>query len=89
MEDSESLLSNPELDAMITRLKRREYLSKSEVKALCQSAKEVLGDEQNMHDVPAPVTLVGDIHGQFDDLLELFRIAGDCPNTNFLFLGDY
>lgn len=89
MEDSESLLSNPELDAMITRLKRREYLSKSEVKALCQSAKEVLGDEQNMHDVPAPVTLVGDIHGQFDDLLELFRIAGDCPSTNFCFLGDY
>ena len=57
MEDSESLLSNPELDAMITRLKRREYLSKSEVKALCQSAKEVLGDEQNMHDVPAPARL--------------------------------
>ena len=42
-----------------------------------------------MHTMPAPVTVVGDIHGQFYDLLELFRIAGDLPNTNFCFLGDY
>ena len=39
-----------------------------------------------MH-IAAPVTVVGDIHGQFFDMLEIFKIGGFCPNTNYLFLG--
>lgn len=44
-------------------------------------------EEGNVVGVPIPVTIVGDIHGQLHDLLELFNISGKCPDTNFVFLG--
>lgn len=43
--------------------------------------------ESNVIHIAAPVTVVGDIHGQFFDMLEIFKIGGFCPNTNYLFLG--
>ena len=43
--------------------------------------------ESNVVHIDAPVTVVGDIHGQFFDLIEIFKIGGWCPDTNYLFLG--
>ncbi|KAM2609908.1 hypothetical protein TB1_038065 [Malus domestica] len=59
------------------------------VKVLCEKAKEILMEESNVQPVKSPLTNCGDIHGQFHDLAELFRIGGKCPDTNYLFMGDY
>ncbi|KAJ8431679.1 hypothetical protein Cgig2_007501 [Carnegiea gigantea] len=78
-----------DLDRQIEQLKRCEPLKESEVKALCFKAMEILVEESNVQRVDAPVTICGDIHGQFYDMKELFRVGGDCPKTNYLFLGDF
>ena len=52
-------------------------------------ARGVLINEANVQQVRSPVTICGDTHGQFYDLIELFRIGGRPPDTNFLFMGDY
>lgn len=78
-----------ELDSQIQRITNMECLSEKECVALCEKAREVLASESNVQPVKAPVTVCGDIHGQFYDLQELFRIGGSPPETNYLFLGDY
>jgi len=78
------------IDRMIDQLVNEcKPLSEQEVKFVCEKAKEVLSQESNVVSVRAPVTVCGDLHGQFQDLIELFRIGGRPPDTNYLFMGDY
>jgi len=78
-----------DVDACIEKLKRCEYPSEHHVKELCALAKEILGGESNVRQVQKPATIVGDIHGQFWDLLELFDVGGEVPDVNYVFMGDY
>ena len=67
---------NKDLDQWIEQLMECKQLTESQVKQLCDKARDILTNESNVQDVKCPVTVCGDVHGQFHDLMELFRIGG-------------
>ena len=78
-----------DVDNYLERLMKCELISDNEVKELTIKAKEVLIEENNIVMMSSPVNIVGDIHGQFYDLVNMFNIIGPVVKTNYLFLGDY
>lgn len=48
--------------------------------------KDILIEESNVQPVNSPVTVCGDIHGQFHDLMKLFQTGGHVPETNYIFM---
>ena len=55
---------------------------------LCDTVCDLLMEESNIQPVPCPVTVCGDIHGQFYDLEELFRTGGQVRRRDLLGLSE-
>ena len=64
-----------DLDQQIEQLRKCEVIKESDVKLLCAKAREILVEESNVQRIDSPVTVCGDIHGQFYDLRELFKVT--------------
>ncbi|CAM9367382.1 unnamed protein product, partial [Heterosigma akashiwo] len=77
------------IDKWIETLKKGECIEEHQLKQLCNMVKEILVEESNVQPVSSPVTVCGDIHGQFFDLLELFNKGGEVPSSSYIFMGDY
>ncbi|XP_071796976.1 serine/threonine-protein phosphatase PP1-gamma catalytic subunit B-like [Asterias amurensis] len=64
-------------------------LPENQIRQLCQLSREKFLEEPMLLELEAPVNIVGDIHGQFMDLIRHFDALGFPPDSNYLFLGDY
>ena len=91
-------VSEPDLDEMISRLLDAGYSTKvtkavalknAEIMAICAKVRELILTQPALLELSAPVKIVGDIHGQYTDLIRLFEMCGFPPAANYLFLGDY
>jgi len=92
-------MANIELnvDSIITRLlevkgsrpPKNVQLSDSEVRGLCHKSREIFLSQPTLLELEAPLKILGDIHGQYSDLLTLLEYGGFPPQSNYLFLGDY
>lgn len=78
-----------DIDEYIRTVKQAKIITEAKVKQICKQVIGILAEESNIQYIKTPVTIAGDIHGQFYDLLKLFEIGGQIPDTKYIFLGDY
>ena len=79
----------PDWKLLKDHLSKEGKILKPEVLQLTVSVQEIMRKEPNVIQVREPVVVVGDIHGQFYDLVHLIEKAGDPTVLNYVFLGDY
>ena len=82
-------MSDLNIERVISRLWNYEMLEERTILQVIEKALEIMAQEPTVLTLQLPCSVVGDIHGQFHDLKELFEIGGVPPQTNYVFLGDY
>lgn len=79
----------PDMDCLRKHLELEGAISQELLFDLIEKAADLFDQEPNMLKLSDPITVVGDIHGQFWDLMNVFKLGGIPGDTQYLFLGDY
>ncbi|KAL5969360.1 Serine/threonine-protein phosphatase PP1-2 [Taenia solium] len=64
-------------------------VEREHIEVVCSRVANVFNNEPMVLDLQCPINVVGDVHGQFIDLLRIFHRIGFPPEKQYLCLGDY